>query len=253
MKLCIFTYQKHLKISKKSCDLAIKNLKGFSDIVFLYDDLSEYSSDKLLIESKKFLTSDNDFEFIKYSEFPYTSKENYGWLRQQYVKMQLHKKFKNEDLIILDGDCLILKPYRIKKNSWNATRKFYPGYFNFLNNSLGLQKNNNFSYIFQINVFNTSVLEEIEKYSIRRNNKDLIDYYMNVYSNFNAGLVSKHFSEFEIYGHFASQILGKEFKIKHRLRYESKNPMIFLRYYKHAPFAVWSGFDENLENYGFFN
>lgn len=218
MKLLIFSYPSHYYISQISAKYAIKNLEGINEIVFLWDDLALNQTDD---EINYFINSlENIYSccVIKYSVIPETINEPNGWLRQQYVKLNLHKIFEDDLWLLMDGDVIIRYPLKVndfvEKNILLTTTEYYPEYFNFIKYALGLSKKNNFSFICPLFLFEKNVLEELEIFCLKRNGKNIIESFREYMISNIKDIPVPPFSEFEIYGTFSTQILNKKFNYK---------------------------------------
>jgi hypothetical protein len=209
MNLLIFSYPEHFYISQLSAQAALKNLHGISKLTFLWDDIAFNHSNvrtNLYINRYK---DKFDCDVVKFSQFPETTNESNGWLRQQYVKLQLHKIFSESSWVLLDGDTIINNKMFLDKETLFVTNEYYPPYFKFIEHCLNLKKQNDYSFICPLFVFEKEVLVELENYCKNLNNTDLIRSFKDY--QYDKGSVPP-FSEFEIYGTFATQVLKKSYK-----------------------------------------
>jgi len=109
LPLIVFTYSEHFHITK----LAIKQAKEHlspSEIIVLYDDLQDYRWVRLGDELRNDLLVEYGIvvSCIPQSAVEITQTQNNGWIRQQYVKLNLHKILPHQSWIVLDGDSIIL-------------------------------------------------------------------------------------------------------------------------------------------------
>lgn len=205
MKLIIFSYPCHFRISQYCKHYALQNLPDVTEVIYAWDDIYWGDHQSLIDELEK------TNKVIRYSEFKNVSKTKDGWLRQQFVKLQLHHYFRDDHYLILDGDTLIRNKYQVdlKKPTFFVDDAHYTPYFYFIKKCLGLKKRNNFSFISPFNFFEREVLESLENFSIQRNGCDVVKFYQkNKWKKYKS---TPPFSECEIYGTFATQILKKEY------------------------------------------
>jgi hypothetical protein len=199
MKLFILSFPHHAKLSKLCAKFAINNVLGVTEIVYLWDDFH------LTGQQHPYGTGAN---VINYSYFKHTNLATSGWIRQQFVKLQLHLLTTDEDFYILDGDTLVRNPIDLRPNRMlTFTEHHYP-YFEFIDKALRLQKKNDFSFISPLVRFEREVLVELENYSNAINGCDLFETFLQC--NYDPSTLP--ISECEIYGTFATQILGKTFE-----------------------------------------
>lgn len=198
MKLFVLSYPDHEQLSKLSVSFARKNLQGVSEIIYLWDDFHTQGS----------VNSFNDETVVNYSSFKYTDLTDSGWIRQQFVKLQLHSLTTDKDFYILDGDTIIRNPIDLRPNKMIIQPEYYEPYFKFINDSLHLKKMNDFSFISPIVIFESEVLAALEDYSKKINGCDLIEFFIR--NNYESSVLP--ISECEIYGTFATQVLGKEYE-----------------------------------------
>jgi len=109
LPLIVFTYSEHFHITK----LAIKQAKEHlspSEIIVLYDDLQDYRWVRLGDELRNDLLVEYGIvvSCIPQSAVEITQTQNNGWIKQQYVKLNLHKILPHQSWIVLDGDSIIL-------------------------------------------------------------------------------------------------------------------------------------------------
>lgn len=207
MKLIIFTYPLHYKISQYCKEFALKNLPDVTEVIYAWDDL--FIDDKALLDQLK-----DKNKVILFSDFKNVSKETNGWLRQQFVKLQLHHYFDDEHYLILDGDTIIRNRYVFdnQKPIVFMSKEYYKPYFYFIKKCLGLRKNNNFSFVTPLLYVERDVLHSLEEFSIKKNKCDVIEFYLR--HEWKDYKPTAPFSEFEIYGTFATQILNKQYDLR---------------------------------------
>ena len=204
MKLIIFSYPAHFTISQYCKKFALKNLPDVTEVIYAWDDVFEHNQ-HLLTELKK---TEN---VVLYSQFKNVSNEKNGWLRQQFVKLQLHHMFDDEHYLIIDGDTLLRNTYHfdIQKPTLFTNIHCYEPYFYFMDKCLGLKKKNTFSFISPLFLFEKTVLEQLETYCMKRNGCSIVEFYQkHKWLDYEP---TAPFSEFEIYGTFATQILNKDY------------------------------------------
>ena len=205
MKVFVVSYPRHARISQISAFYALKNLKGVTEVIYLWDDFHHG------YESHPF----TDHQVIKFSEFKHVEKAATGWYRQQFVKMQLHHVIDDESFFILDGDTLLRNPLDLGPDKMLKTIGYNRHYFDFMQHSYKLEKRNNFSFIAPLLRFEREVLVKLEEYSISMNNLDVPETfieYSKLISKMKISIKDNLFSEAELYGTFATQILGRKYE-----------------------------------------
>ena len=198
----------HFNISRYCKLFALKNLPDVTEVIYAWDDLFPGGKEMLELLTKT-------EKVILYSEFKHVSKQYHGWENQQFVKLQLHHYFDDDRYFIVDGDTLLRTQYRFdfQKPTVFTMDEYYAPYFHFIRNCLGLEKQNIFSFISPFFLFEKEVLTALEAYSIERNGCGVIEFYQtNKWSDYKpvAPFVPP-FSECEIYGTFATQVLKKQY------------------------------------------
>jgi len=208
MKLIIFSYPLHYRLSLIAEQFARKYLPEVTEVIFAWDDLAPDPNNY-----KKVLQRTRNT--ILYSEFDHTTTEQQGWIRQQYVKLQLHHKFDDPCWLLLDGDVILREPlqFQSKPTPFLVGSEYHTPYFIFIKHCLGLDKKNNLSFISPLNLFEREVLKSLEDYSIKRNGVGVVACYNNVKDQYKNMLQT--LSEFEIYGTFATQILNRSYDYKY--------------------------------------
>jgi len=127
LPLIVFTYSEHFHITK----LAIKQAKEHlspSEIIVLYDDLQDYRWVRLGDELRNDLLVEYGIvvSCIPQSAVEITQTQNNGWIRQQYVKLNLHKILPHQSWIVLDGDSIILNKIDPSKYCYINPAAGYP-------------------------------------------------------------------------------------------------------------------------------
>ncbi len=208
MKLIIFSYPFHFRISQLCEHFARQHLPEISEVVYAWDDLAHpgHPGESILRSIGK--------KIVRYSSFNGTVNEPVGWLRQQYVKLQLHHAFDDDAWIIIDGDAILRQTFITRSSgtlTWFGCHEHYIPYFNFIDDCLGLKKRNNFSFISPLNAFEREVLVQLEQFSLERNGIGVVDFYLSNKKHVDVNIVPP-FSEFEIYGTFATQVMGRDYE-----------------------------------------
>lgn len=202
MKLFIFTYPLHSELTKHGAIFALENIKDVDEIIYVCDDLFY----------KKWTHSFPEKSVIKFSSFDHTTQLSDGWYRQQFAKLQLHKITTDESFYILDGDTLIRNPINLLPNKMIKTLEFHSPYFDFIDHSLNLQKNNDFSFVSPLIKIDRRVLVELEKYSLSLNGYTIFEMLLEYEPFKRCNNVRSHFSEAEIYGTFSTQVLNIQYE-----------------------------------------
>lgn len=195
MKVFIITYPEHARLSQLSAFFARKNLLGVSEVIYIWDDFHPAGKDHPFKSEK----------VVNFSFFKYTDTAPNGWFRQQFVKLQLHHLTSDEQFYVLDGDTLVRNPIDLRPNKMIKAYEYHKPYFDFIEEKLGLQKTNDFSFISPLLRFDRDVLVKLEDYAGTSIPELFLQYATNVEPYLN-------FSEAEIYGTFATQYLNKQYE-----------------------------------------
>lgn len=203
MKLFVVSCHYHAQISQLSAYLALKNIPGVTELIFLWDDFLENLLPYQV--SHKFVNK----QVINFSQFQSTNLIQDGWIRQQIVKLQLHHITNDESFYVLDGDTLIRNTVDLRPNKVLGNFDVcYQPYFDFIKNEFRLEKRNNFSFISPLLLFEREVLTQLEQYCHSLYGYDIANRYLNTVSNY----LPRTFSECELYGTFATQVLNKQYQ-----------------------------------------
>jgi hypothetical protein len=232
MKAFIVSYPAHTKLAKV-CEHYLKsNVVGVTEVVHLWDDFHGMSCPY------------EGATVVNFSEFKFTDRvRDNGWLRQQFVKLQLYQVTDDEGYYVIDGDTWIRNKIDLQNNRMIVSPEYYPPYFEFINHALGLKKQVEYSFISPLLFFEREVLVELEKFSLTRNGLGVMQTYINY---LNETKDSTTFSEGEIYGTFATQVLKREYdQIHHAFMEctkEHTNGKVFEDlFYNTNHDLVWSG------------
>lgn len=197
MKLFVISCDYHRQISQLSAYLALKNIPGITELIFLWDDFLTNSPPRL-----------HNKQVINFSTFQSTANIADGWIRQQIVKLQLHHLTDDEKFYVLDGDTLIRNTIDLRPNKILSSPGIgYPPYFDFIRHVLKLEKNNDFSFISPLLLLEKEVLQKLEEYCVALNGCCIANSWLKYVTE----ETSKHLSEGEIYGTFATQVLQKHY------------------------------------------
>ena len=219
MKLVLFSYPKHYHIMHLAYRHAMTAFDNITSVVVVWDDRYNNTQPEISFAD----------EVILHSSLDFLSIEKHGWLRQQYVKLNLHKLFDDDQWIVLDAD-VILKNKKLFNNKeiYTECNDYYEPYFKFIKHAFDIDKNNSPSYMAHFALFERSVLTSIEEFILNKHGKDLITVY-NEYLDVEPP-ACPGFSEFEIYGLFVERILQQQISLPN---YQIENYLAdnFIKYY----------------------
>ena len=208
MTLILFGYARHFHIMQLAYRHALTAFDDISNVVVIWDDY--YAPKELDLVGH--LQSVIDGEIIRTSSLDFIN-ERRGWLRQQFVKLNMHKIVCDSEFILLDGDC-ILREHKPLRNSTGLVINYYPPhenyqpYFDTIEKFLGLVRKDTQSFMSPYWLCERDVLVALEQYR-----PALIQQFQQYYKT-NMPWPAP-FSECETYGQFASQILGQNFDHQH--------------------------------------
>lgn len=203
MKLFVISCSYHAQISQLSAYLALKHLPGITELIFLWDDLLPNLENQP--EPHKFINKN----VINFSSFQSVNLIQDGWIRQQIVKLQLHHITNDESFYVLDGDTLLRNTIDLRPNKVLGNFDVcYQPYFDFITNELKLKKLTDFSFISPLLLLERNVLTQLEQYCHSIYGYDIANLYLNTVAKY----PPRSFSECELYGTFATQILNKQYE-----------------------------------------
>jgi len=177
-QIVIITHRHHYHICQVAILLAIKQFNP-DKITIVFDEVSGTEQgwldlgEKLLTDLKKIYNFKPGSIFaIPFSSLSDVPNESYGWIRQQLVKLNLHKILSGDEWLVIDGDTLInypIDPWKYCYINPGDMLHLHHDFFVRYTLNLGDQRvfyNNNpveFSSV-PIRLLSRSVLESLEKY-----------------------------------------------------------------------------------------
>lgn len=206
--LLIVCHEKDYNNLKFVIECANNNL-DFESIHLIISDRCDYDIKKLNGVCSKPIYKHVETDVLKISKDKISYRPN--WIYQQLLKM-FQTVTNNDNYLVIDSDCLILKPlnfFNQDRQVFYFTRdQFHAPYFNFMSNVLGIEKQNNRSFISEIMMMNKNIINLILEYSNCKNVCDFLDL---VYKHTND---NSYISEFELYGSFFYKNFNSNFEEK---------------------------------------
>ncbi len=219
-QLVIITHRYHYHICQATLLTALKHFT-FDRIAILFDDVvgTQVGWNKLgktlLSDIKKLVNLPPGVVYsMPFSAINNVHVEASGWIRQQYVKLNLHKILTGDEWLVIDGDVLLNKqidPYEFcyinPEDNLKPHHDIFTRYVLDLkeNRSLFKGKPVEFSSV-PIRLLKRSTLEELEKYIFKLHKKNIIE----IRNSFTL-LENKEFyfelSEYDLIGNFQNFIL----------------------------------------------
>ena len=204
MTLVIFGYVNHFHVMQLACRHALTAFDDISKVIVVWDDYQTPSVMHLDVCLSKTL----DCEVVTTSSLAFID-EPVGWLRQQFVKLNMHKIIPDSEFILLDGDCIVRK-HTPMRNHDGVLINYYPPFENFepyfdtIEKFLGLRRKDRQSFMSPYWLCERDVLVALENYA-----PNLIPDFQQSWRKAMRWPIP--FSECETYGLFATQILGQTF------------------------------------------
>ena len=208
MTLVIFGYVRHFHIMQLAYRHALTAFDNISKVVIIWDDY--HSPEELQLD--QYLQREIDCELVKTSSLNFIN-EREGWLRQQFVKLNMHQIIDDSEFILLDGDC-ILREHKLLRNSNGLVINYYPPYENYkpyfdtIEQFLGLTRTDTQSFMSPYWLCERDVLIALQQYrpmliqDFQQYRKQTMTW-------------PAPFSECETYGQFAVQCQGQQFDHRH--------------------------------------
>lgn len=151
------------------------------------------------------------------SDFEYTHDEVLGWLRQQYLILNMHNIIDGDEWVVMGGD-VILKNKKVFKEDdsvimYTDDFDYYPPYFHFINHATGIVKDKQPSYMCHFYLQQREVLQGLEDFLIAKHGLPLVP----LFKQFHRPLLETIYAypkvpplaDNELYGLFATEILKK--------------------------------------------
>jgi hypothetical protein len=253
MKLIIFSYKHHFNIMQLAYKHALTAIDDITEVVVVWDD--KFSGDDKIAVTERILTVIPDCQIIFHSDIESCQDEPLGWLRQQYVKLSLHKIFNDNSWILLDADVILKNKKQFYKNNtllvYTDSFDYYQPYFDFIKHTFNLDKQQSPSYMTHFALFERSVLTAIDEWCRIHHNKELIEIFKEFYRPLKktvyAEPMTPPLSEFEIYGLFCERILQKSI---HCVEDSIPNyrPMKFCKKYQQDADCYYQGIDSEIDD-----
>lgn len=210
MTLVLFSYPLHFNIMQLAHKYALTAFENITHTVVVWDDLYPTRTDF----KNQITTCIPDCTIVYTSSWPACQDETDGWLRQQYIKLNLHNILPDESWILLDADTVVRNPRPLQQDNavivYGDPWENYQPYFEFIKYALDLDKLSTPSFMSPYWLCERAVLEAIEIDSIARHGQDIVSVWKNYYQNINT-CDRRALSEVELYGLFAVQRLNKKF------------------------------------------
>lgn len=217
MKLVIFSYPLHFIMMQLAYKNAIDAIDGIDEVVIVWDDI--FNRDDKNITNKKLLEVIPATKIIYHSEIDSCKDEPLGWLRQQYIKLDLHNILEDDQWVILDSDVILREKKKFTDGDtlvFYTFRDFYQPYFDFIKHVFDIDKIQSPTYMTSFALFERSVLTAINDWCMKHHDKNLITLFKEFYRPLKNSVykepMTPPLSEFEIYGLFYERILSKPIK-----------------------------------------
>jgi hypothetical protein len=111
-RIVVITHRYHYHITRVAIKLILKKFNP-DEIAILFDDVVGTQRGwgdlgrKLLDDVRKDNNYSTSIFALPFSSLPNVHLEQRGWIRQQYVKLNLHKILKGDEWVVIDGDTLV--------------------------------------------------------------------------------------------------------------------------------------------------
>lgn len=216
MKLIIFSYPLHFNIMQLAYRNAINVIDDIDEVVVVWDDLFEKDCNKNIV-TEQILKVIPANKIIFHSDIDLCLDEQLGWLRQQYIKLNLHSIFDGNNWVILDSDVILRQKKTFVNNNklviYNDPNDYYQPYFDFIKYVFDIDKNNSPSYMTHYALFEREVLEHINLWCTTKHGKNIVmlfkEFYRPLKNSTYKEPMTPPLSEFEIYGLFCERVLKK--------------------------------------------
>jgi hypothetical protein len=228
MTLVLFAYPGHFRIMQLAHRHALAAFENVDNIVVVWDDLFETDVDYI----GQLETCMPGCQIIYTSNLEQCRDEKDGWLRQQYIKLNLHKFLSGSSWILLDGDTVLRNPRPLIKDDtiivYGDPWEYYEPYFDFIKHALALDKEDTPSFMSPYWLCERAVLEAIEADSQARHGCNIVAVWKQYQTQCGQ---CRALSEVELYGLFAVKRMNKKFQfVSHNLKCCLKDEFLQLWY-----------------------
>lgn len=150
-------------------------------------------------------------------------KDRSGWLFQQLLKLSVDTFAKNEHILVMDSDTLLVHPVKFLhkgKTILNTSDEHYETYYDVYRNLMKEDPVSPKSFVAHGMLFSKQYLQEIKQFISQRNQKDWIEAIISnvVYSD------SSGFSEYETYGNYLLRHHPEKVKLEYWFNYSATLP-----------------------------
>lgn len=207
--IVIVSHEKDFNNIKFIVEFSQKNLK-FDSIHLILSERKEYTDLKLLqtlTNKPVFLHKESDV--LKVDKVRIKHRPN--WIYQMLLKI-FQNVTKNDDFLIIESDCLILKEINFFEgdltNLYLCRDQNHAPYFNF-NNLLGFGREYNHSFISEFMMYNKKIISDL---LIKSNCNTVDDFLEIIYNNVNSNCYP---ADYELYGNFCFKYHNDKINLKH--------------------------------------
>jgi hypothetical protein len=155
------------------------------------------------------------FSVIKHSEFDACLLEPNGWVRQQYMKLNIHHLLNDSEWLMLDGDTVLRNSHQVRDIQGHPVFRNEPGSHyqlavDFTDYLLGVVSKPGDSFMTSHWLAERLVLESLDRYILEKHHCNLISVFQDFYNKrkTNQHMFMPPLNEVEIYGQYATKILN---------------------------------------------
>lgn len=212
MHLVVFSCPLHYHIAQLAIKLACRSYDNIQKVTLVWDDL--YS--KKHLENLKLVKrlESLDFTVIKHSDLFECQTEPNGWVRQQYIKLNIHHLLNDPEWLLLDGD-VVLRTHHTARDCYgrplfcSEPGSYYRPAVEFTDYALDVITLQGNSFMTPHWLAERSVLESLDNYILEKHQCNLITLFQRFY---NTKKLNPRFlpplTEIEIYGQYATKIMN---------------------------------------------
>ena len=210
--IAFFSYNYHQDLLVPGLKSIVRHVPNFDKIILVWDDyVREKAVDFDLVQDQV----GYPITVVRHTELDPWPKSigEWGWIKQQLVKLRCSEYSSAKFVWICDGDVLVTKDPELFINDkpvlrYNNEVLMEPGYQAFNKKYFGFDPS--YNWVGSSCLFDTKICKELFDFCLNRNNKNLIDcivYEIEQKSH------KFPFSEFELYGNFCYNLHSDKFVV----------------------------------------
>jgi hypothetical protein len=137
-----------------------------------------------------------------------------GWIKQQFLKLNVHSYIDGENYLIIDADTILVRPLAFmegrKQIFWTAD-DLVEDYHVFTQSLIGCAPRRNYSFVAHCMLFQKNILKDLNQYVAETTHSSVFDAMIAALSKNESG----YMSEYELYAYFILKYYPKSYSEKY--------------------------------------